>query len=351
MKNFLSYFKVAIFLIGLSLTSCELDDETVPAGQFENGVFIINEGNFSEADGSLSFYDKNLDEVNLKIFENVNGRKLSGTFQSLTFYDGRGYLIDNSGSIEVFEEDSLHSVTTVTSSLVIPRHMAAVGNKAYISDWGPYDASYDNPESFVAVLDLTSFDIIKTIPVASEPEEMLAYKGKIFIANQASNVITVIDPSDDGIEEIEVPTAPQAMEIDASGKIWVLCGSGSLVKLNPDNGEIEDEVTFEGDSPAGELEINSAGNKLYFLTSRYEPDYSTVNYVYAFNIGETSINSSPIISKKNLYGLGVDPETDIIYVSDNNALQGNGTVIRFRPDGTEIDNFAVGRNPGGFVFK
>lgn len=352
MQSFSNYPRLILLAFSLFFIGCSADDEGTISGQYTDGVFIVNEGNFSEADGSLSFYNKATKEVSLKIFESVNGTPLSGTFQSLTFHNNRGYLIDNTGSVEVFEENTLQTVATVTSPLFVqPRYMAAVGDKAYISDWGPYDDNWANTESFLAVLDLKSLEIVKTIPVDSRPQEMLSYKNKIYIANEGSNVITVLNPADDNMEKIEVPDTPQAMVLDASGNIWVLTGSSKIVSIDPDSKTIEKIISLEGDSPAGELEIDPSRGILYFLTSRYEPDYTTVNNVYAFNINEGTVGADPLLSKKNLYGLGVDPKTGIIYVADNNALQGNGTVIRFDPDGTEIDHFAVGRNPSGFVFK
>lgn len=350
--NFSSLPVFLLLSITLFFFGCSTDDDiSIPAGQFSNGVFIVNEGNFFEADGSLTFYDKDLNTTKLKVFEDVNKRELSGVFQSLTFHSGNGYLISSSGNVEVFTEDSLHAVTTIQGSFDIPRFMAAIDNKAYISDWGPYDANYNNPESFIAIVDLGRSEVVKTIDIASKPEQLLAHKGNIYVANIAGNVLSIIDSETDLVREVEVPQGPSAMELDAEGNIWIVCSSGVAVSFNPDTESIEETIELEGDGPSGKIAMNRAKNILYYLTSRYEPDYSTSNNVYAIDLSTLTANSEPIISKKNLYGLGVDPETDIIYVADNNALQGNGTVIRFDAEGNEINNFAVGRNPNGFVFR
>lgn len=344
----------ALILLSFSLCffGCNSDDDiSIAAGQFDNGVFIVNEGNFYEADGSLSFYDKATNTAKVKVFEEVNNKPLSGTFQSLSFYDGKGFLISSSGTIEVFTEDSLKSIASMTGAFAKPRFMTAINNKAYISDWGPYDADYNSPESFIVVMDIDKLEVIKTIEVASQPEELLAYNGNIYIASVASNVVTVINSTTDIAREIEVPQGPRAMELGEDGKIWVICNSGVAVSINTDTEEVDATITLVGDSPSGKVDMNRERNTLYYLTTRFEPDFSTINSVYAIDIVNLAVNPEPLISKKNLYGLGVDPETDMIYVADNHALQGNGTVIRFDADGTEIDNFPVGRNPNGFVFK
>ena len=37
------------------LLSCD-DEDNQPAGEFENGVFVVNEGNFQDADGTHKFH-------------------------------------------------------------------------------------------------------------------------------------------------------------------------------------------------------------------------------------------------------------------------------------------------------
>ena len=351
-SDFLKVTSFILFSFSIFFFGCESDDDvSIATGQFGNGVFVVNEGNFFEADGSLSFYDKETNTVKLKILEEVNNQPFSGTFQSLSFYDGKGFLISNSGAIEVFSEDSLKSIARLEAAFTNPRYMAAVGNKAYISDWGPYDADYNNPESFIAVLDVVKLEVTKTIEVASQPEEMVAHDGDIYIASIASDVVTIINSITDSVREIEVPQGPRAMELGPDGRIWVVCSSGVAVRINTETEEVDATIPLEGDAPSGKVDMNSEGNTLYYLTSRFEPDFSTTNSVYVIDLVNLTVNPEPLISKKNLYGLGVDPETDMIYVSDNHALQGNGTVIRFDAEGNEIDNFPVGRNPNGFVFK
>jgi len=54
---------------------------------------------------------------------------------------------------------------------------------------------------------------------------------------------------------------------------------------------------------------------------------------------------------RNLYGLGVDPTTGNIYVSDAIDYVQKGKVYRYHPDGSLIDSFTAGVIPGGFYFQ
>jgi len=68
MKNF--FVLVSIWIIAIA---CEkISDDHVPAYLKGNGVFILNEGNFTWGNGSLSFYDFESGNIQNGIFENRN---------------------------------------------------------------------------------------------------------------------------------------------------------------------------------------------------------------------------------------------------------------------------------------
>jgi hypothetical protein len=56
-------------------------------------------------------------------------------------------------------------------------------------------------------------------------------------------------------------------------------------------------------------------------------------------------------SAVNFYGIGIDPETDLIYLGDSKNFVGNGAVYRYTTSGQFVDSKAAGRGPNGFVFK
>ncbi len=55
--------------------------------------------------------------------------------------------------------------------------------------------------------------------------------------------------------------------------------------------------------------------------------------------------------EKLFYGLGTDPATSDIYVSDAVDYLQKGIIYRFRYDGTPIDTFKTGIIPSYFCFK
>ncbi len=321
-------------------------------------VIVINEGNFLSADGSLSTYNTTTGEVKLGAFTSANGFPFAATIQNGVAYNGNYYFVTNSADkVEVLNQETLSSTATIKptfsdpDALVNPYMIAAVGEKAYVSNWGKFNSStfvFEN--SFVAVLDLTSNTITGKLDWAVKPQGMIAAAGKVFVADNGSNTISVIDPTDDQVSTtITVESGPDKMILDKNNKIWVICNSGNLVRINPGDNTVE--ATIPDIKIAGyneKMVINSAGDMIYYLHAAPWP--SKAKEIYAISIDASAAPSTPIISGENFYGLGISPANKI-YVTDANGFLGNGTVVRYEADGTKIDEFECGRGPNGFLFR
>jgi YVTN family beta-propeller protein len=346
-------FKYAmIAAIGFLALSCNTDEEVVPVGKYENGVLISNEGGFFESDGSAGFFDLQTEETNNKVFETENGRPFGGLMQSIGIHGNIAYLIDNKGSrVEIVDANTFESLGTLHESLSGPRYFISEGQVGFVSNWGVLNFDtfqYDGP--MLSILNTETNIITQTIEVPAQPEGMIISGGNLYVSSQGSSTITVIDiESLEAIETIEVAFGPSHFVEDKNGNIWVTCMEGLLMKIDPRTNEVTEEIQVP--NLLGKLAIDGAGENIYLLTNTWAPDFSyTENAVLKLNIG-TPENQASIFSTKNLYGIGVDPESDIIYLANSNAFQGNGTIIRIDSNGTEIDNFPAGRGPNGFVFR
>lgn len=344
-----NFLILPIALVAIIISGCS-STEVAPKGEFATGVVIINEGNFSEANGSIGFYNESASEVSQDIFEKANGVATGGLIQSVYFYENLAFIIDQAGNrIEVVEAETFKSVATITSGLNTPRYMVVVNGKGYVSNWGSYDDNYDLPDSYVAVLDLESFTISKTIKTDSGSEAMIALGGHVYVANSNSNTIEKIDTSNDTVtSSIIVANGPLGMVEDKNGKVWVLSyeffAESALSQLDLSTEQVLKSFII-GES-AKSLNINGAGEQLFYLSAPFTGD-AEVKMV-AIDATEDAVEA--LITAPNLYGLGVDPVTGIIYLGNHNGFQGNGTVIRYEDD-VLLDSFAVGIAPNGFVFR
>ncbi|MCF6405952.1 DUF5074 domain-containing protein [Chitinophaga filiformis] len=87
-------------LAGLILTaaSCKNDDVvTPPPGKYDNGFYIVSEGNFGVAPGDINYYDYDKDSIYKYVYSAENpGKKLgtsSTTMQFGTVYNDKLYLV------------------------------------------------------------------------------------------------------------------------------------------------------------------------------------------------------------------------------------------------------------------
>ena len=353
-----SFFSVLVMVSVMFLfVQCSDDPEPVEESFFNNGVFIVNEGNFTDSDGSLSYYDFDSARVGNNVFETINSRPLAAIFQSMAFYEQNGYIIDSNGRIEIVSEKDMTSKVTIGSGLALPRYFIGHSNYGYVTDWGPYDASWGNPDSKIHILDLDNMQIMESLNTPSRPEDIMVYNDLIYVANSASNLITVYDPQvNELVDSIEVNNGPIQFVVDKNEDLWVIStgayiSGGALQKVDLSNAEVVQNVNLSGISPNGRLAINGAGDLLFFMGEIWSLDYTyTNNKVY-----KTTINLpgqyTEIISEQNLYGLGIDPVRDEVYVADAVAFQGNGKVYTFDFSGEKINEYSVGRGPRDFVFR
>ena len=102
MKTFRGLVLMMLTISCFLITSCE-DDNNQPAGEFENGTFVVNEGNFQDADGTISFINPNDGVVKQDLFGSVNnGLALGDVVQSMTIDEDHAYVVvNNSNKIEV----------------------------------------------------------------------------------------------------------------------------------------------------------------------------------------------------------------------------------------------------------
>lgn len=346
-------------LSGLFLTSCTNDDDfSAPLGAYDNGVLILNQGNFGQGNSSISFWSNDFSTFEFNAFGSVNPSvPLGDTAQDLGFYSDKAYVVVNlSNTIQVVNRYTLEHLTTITTGLSNPRYITFANGYAYVTNWG--DAENDE-DDYVAVVNLTTNTVTTTIPVAEGPERILEHNNKLYVAHLGGygfgNTISVIQTGSNAVTSIEVGDVPNSMVL-VNNDLYVLCGgkpswvqepltetSGSLVQVNLSTNTVTSALPFLVENHPSNLVLHD--NKFYF----------TVNSdVFTKTIEANTIPLTPIFSTspQGVYGVySFAIANNKIYVGDAADYNSNGKVYVYSLSGTLEDERTVGVIPGGFYFN
>ena len=86
-----------IFILGiiLSFVSCNPDNKDPEDKNIAKGLFILNEGTFTYANSSLTFYDPEADTVENNLFYRVNLAPLGDVANSMAIDENGMYIVVN----------------------------------------------------------------------------------------------------------------------------------------------------------------------------------------------------------------------------------------------------------------
>lgn len=338
----------------LGFTACK-KEETPPiisnSDGFQNGVLISNEGNFRSGNASVTFYNPSTKEVQEKIFEASNNQPLGDILQSINFIDDKAFLVvNNSNKIEVVNTSDFKLLETI-DNLIAPRYLLPINpTTAYISD------IYADE---ITVLDLNTMQPKNTIPFSGWSERMVQVGSEIFVTKPSdirrtlSNHIYIINTQTNVVSDsIEVGFDPISMIKDRNDKLWVICNGeeskdkvGGLYKINPSTKMIESSLLFPdfSKSLSPQLATNANKDQLYFLRKD----------VYKLSITDTNGPTIPFIEAegRDLYGLGIHPTTNEVYLGDSGNFTQRGTVTIHNQEGIELSSFKAGVGINGFYFN
>jgi len=338
-----------LIIIGFFFIACDKKENIKIEKQSGNGVFIVNEGNFSWGNASLSFYNIDSNKIYNDVFFEANGAPLGDVAQSMGIIDSVGYIVvNNSGKIYAINTSNYKYIGKITG-LTSPRYIQIISkSKAYVSDL--YDKS-------IAIINPLSLTIIGHITANHTTEKMIMLDSLVFATcwSKDNKVIVVNSNLDQCIDSIAVGNQPNSLVLDKNKKLWVLCDGGfqggtipkekaTLMRINTGNFEIEQTLTFQniGDSPT-ELNINTSGDTLYFINKD----------VYRMSIESNNLPLNSLIAAngKLFYGLAINSLKSNLFISDAVDYLQQGFVYRYNLNGELISSFKTGVIPGAFCFS
>jgi YVTN family beta-propeller protein len=335
-----------VFVMLAGLSACNFFDNGDPSTGKEHsylqneGVFLINEGNFMSGNGSVSFYSFKSSSVYNDLFSEINGRPLGDIPNSITVNgDVALIVVNNSGKIEVTESTTLKSLKTITG-LDSPRNLLVVDlNKAYVTSlWSEK----------ITIIDLNNYSVSGYINIWRSSEAMAIVQKKVYVSCWASgDEIMVIDPVISKVtDSIKVGIEPGSMVVDKNQKLWVLCSGGysgqnypKLMTINTMTDKVEKIYQFPSktSSPTS-LCINRTGDTLYYIEgglrrmSISDPELPATNFVPA--------------SGRVFYKLTADSQSGGLFATNVMDYQEKGYLLRINRKGEVTDSARAGIIPG-----
>lgn len=348
---------VLFFLMTLTMliSACkkEPDDENkhivnIPKS---TAIYVVNQGAFSGNNASVTMYDLETDSINADYFMDQNGRGLGDVASDLHIYGGKAYIVTNvSSQLEVVNAVTFKSIKQIpfftNNQAQQPSAVTGYENKIYVT-------SYDGN---VTVIDTTTLEIVKVIPVGLNPDAILAAFGKLWVSNSGGlnfpnydNTVSVIDPATlTEIEKIEVGTNPFTLQADAYGDIYIITRGNyndekmRLRIIDPASKTIK--KTFE-DFEAYNFTIKGDTAYVYYhdFMGGTGSNIKTINVKTEEVISNNFIKDGTTI--QTIYGIAADPTSGDIFITDAVDYMGQGKVYRFGVDGILKSSFDAGVNP------
>jgi hypothetical protein len=253
-------------------------------------------------------------------------------------------LVNNSGKIEVVDQTTIQSKTTI-KGLISPRNMAVINdNKAYVSSL--YSDS-------IAIINLADNVISGYINLRRTSEAFVIAGNKAYISNWAGGkeIMVVNTINDVVIDSITVGAEPESMAIDKNGMIWVLCNGGwmrqnnaELVQINSYTNTVEKTLVFPSiEASPTCLRIDGLRQTLYFLE----------NGVKQMDITDGLPGASFIEQKAGqyFYKIAINPINGDIFVTDAVDFAQLGYVMIYTDKGTFVTKQKAGIIPGSMCFR
>ena len=318
--------KIKLLLILLSLAICWTTEQ----------VFVVCEGNFNSANGSL--WTITDDEV----YEYANN-PIGDVVQSALVHNNQLFIIVNvSSNIQVFDitNDGLNPTHVINTNYSGPREMLVYNNYLYFTNWYTAD---------IKKLNLSTWQIDAEIPMPGLPEDIIIHNNRLYTS------ITMNYDWSDGhlVSEIDLETDTIIQSHDVGS------GPGQLVEYE---GHIyvartyydSNWNTFYGTSRIRDNEIDiisygagtPCGGGIYKYQdhiyrsfnggiAKLDIDMNIQESTRLGNYDQSSIYSTEIIGDNIYFGLSDYIAPDDVKVVDSN--------------GVEIASYQVGALPGDFA--
>ena len=323
--------------------------------RFTSGAFLLNEGNFGNETGTLTYIDASKQFVLDSAYIRVNGTKLGNVCQDMAFANGKVYIISQNGPknggeglLTIADAKTLEKHKVINDATLAkdwPTHIAVVHSRIYLrGNSGIYRGTEEG-----------SF---KLIPGTEKANKLrMVTIGELVIATTSTNKLLVIQ--DEEVKQaFTLPEgSPSGLAPAPDGQLWLSYSKPNTlakVSVSASGVKILDKHTTTQSLDkqwTATSAIFARANQIFFT------EQSSVIYRHDFSTGETKkiVDVQKVDKQAKIYynSLGIDPKTGHIYYAsfgDYSTYKQNVTLVLDHDGKVLLKREHVNAFPAGFYF-
>lgn len=323
--------------------------------RFTSGAFLLNEGNFGNETGTLTYIDASKQFVLDSAYIRVNGTKLGNVCQDMAFANGKVYIISQNGPknggeglLTIADAKTLEKHKVINDATLAkdwPTHIAVVHSRIYLrGNSGIYRGTEEG-----------SFKLIPGTEKANKLRMVII--GELVIATTSTNKLLVIQ--DEEVKQtFTLPEgSPSGLALAPDGQLWLSYSKPNTlakVSVSASGVKILDKHTTTQSLDkqwTATSAIFARANQIFFT------EQSSVIYRHDFSTGETKeiVDVQKVDKQAKMYynSLGIDPKTGHIYYAsfgDYSTYKQNVTLVLDHDGKVLLKREHVNAFPAGFYF-
>ena len=323
--------------------------------RFTSGAFLLNEGNFGNETGTLTYIDASKQFVLDSAYIRVNGTKLGNVCQDMTFANGKVYIISQNGPMNGGE-----GLLTIADAKTLEKHKV-INDATLAKDW-PTHIAVVHSRIYIrgnsGIYRGTEEGSFKLIPGTEKANKLrMVTIGELVIATTSTNKLLVIQ--DEEVKQtFTLPEgSPSGLALAPDGQLWLSYSKpNTLAKVS---------VSASGVKILDKHTTTQSLDKKYTATSAifaranqiFFTEQSSVIYRHDFSTGDTKkiVDVQTIDKQAKMYynSLGIDPKTGHIYYAsfgDYSTYKKNVTLVLDHDGKVLLKREHVNAFPAGFYF-
>ena len=351
----------AVLLAG----SCKEPEPIPPKGAYDGGYFVLNEGQFTHDNASLSFIKEDFSEREDSVYyKNNDQQPLGDVAQSMMANGDKLYiLVNNSNKIIVADRWNMKREAEMVSHIRSPRYMVKVSDRyALVSNWGEvFDANWaDVEDDYVAWVDMENDVVTDTLHTDLGPNQMVFVGGNVYVSisgvGMSRNKVSVIDPAAKRhITDIQVGDRPADIIKDNNDNVWVVCSgneawtgnetAGHLVRIDPATNSVALDLNFQTTEHPRFMVYDSEGDRLFYIVN---------NQLYEMPVSATALPAQAFIDLSGdvTVPYGLYYHDGYLFVTDAKDFASPGTVTVYDAGtGQKVGSFDAGFLPNNVLYN